>query len=346
MPYEIIKKPSGKFQVVNKNTGEIHAKGTTLKNAKSQIRLLEMVDRKKGGRRAYPEESSSESGSDSESDEEMEGGKRENLVEQIQDLIDKIELEGLPMSEGRAFYYNRKYRDIVRRVQNRFQTGENLPMNLIEPLLEEFAELIPHSELFLEGGNTASSPYDIIIGLIHRLKNEIDSEVNQYDIPVVRLRRYIQRLRIIKDQVARQLNNGRLNAEQEAEIIEDLTPIQDLIGNYNENILQGGAEAPEEETIHSKAQQLLDSILNNSGRIGLRQAYRYNLDLDDIRHAVQQVGWANLNENTRALIFRLNQTIPRSSRHEAGLGDIFSRGGALSGGNLVQAVNPKFLPFF
>jgi len=271
MPYEIIKKPSGKFQVVNKNTGEIHAKGTTLKNAKSQIRLLEMVDRKKGGRRAYPEESSSESGSDSESDEEMEGGKRENLVEQIQDLIDKIELEGLPMSEGRAFYYNRKYRDIVRRVQNRFETGENLPMNLIEPLLEEFAELIPHSELFLEGG----------------------------------------------------------------------------------------AVEPEEETIHSKAQELLDSILNNSGRIGLRQAYRYNLDLDDIRHAVQQVGWANLNENTRALIFRLNQTIPRSSRHEAGLGDIFTRGGALiqpinkkpdynycCGGNLVQAVNPKFLPFF
>jgi hypothetical protein len=49
MPYEIVKKPSGKFQVINKNTGEIHAKGTTLKKAKAQVRLLGMVDRKTGG---------------------------------------------------------------------------------------------------------------------------------------------------------------------------------------------------------------------------------------------------------------------------------------------------------
>nr|WPF46654.1 MAG: hypothetical protein [Lake Baikal virophage 8] len=44
MPYEIIKKPSGKFQVINRLTGEIHAKGTTLKKAKAQVRLLESLE--------------------------------------------------------------------------------------------------------------------------------------------------------------------------------------------------------------------------------------------------------------------------------------------------------------
>jgi hypothetical protein len=178
MPYEIVKKPSGKFQVVNKNTGEIHAKGTTLTKAKAQIRLLEMVDRKKrGGRSARPDEEYSSSESDS--DDEMKGGKRENLVEHIQDLIDKIDLEGLPMSEGRAFYYNKKYRDIIRSIQSRIQNGENLPMNLIEPLLEEFAELIPHSELIigegrLTGGMNAPDP-DLRIArqAVRRLYGEV-----------------------------------------------------------------------------------------------------------------------------------------------------------------------------
>jgi hypothetical protein len=68
MPYEIIKKPSGKYEVINKLTGEIHAKGTTLKKAKAQVRLLKGKGRK--GRRAYPEEEYSSS----ESDSDMEGG--------------------------------------------------------------------------------------------------------------------------------------------------------------------------------------------------------------------------------------------------------------------------------
>jgi len=41
MPYEIVKKRSGKYQVINRLTGEIHAKGTTLNKAKAQVRLLE-----------------------------------------------------------------------------------------------------------------------------------------------------------------------------------------------------------------------------------------------------------------------------------------------------------------
>jgi hypothetical protein len=49
MPYDIIKKPSGKFVVINKLTGEIHAKGTTLKKAKAQIRLLNNLEG--GGRK-------------------------------------------------------------------------------------------------------------------------------------------------------------------------------------------------------------------------------------------------------------------------------------------------------
>jgi hypothetical protein len=70
MPYEIIKKPSGKYQVINKITGEIHAKGTTLKKAKAQIRLLEMVDRKKrGGHSARPYEDYISSDSESDSEE-------------------------------------------------------------------------------------------------------------------------------------------------------------------------------------------------------------------------------------------------------------------------------------
>jgi hypothetical protein len=71
MPYDIIKKPSGKYEVINKLTGEIHAKGTTLKKAKAQVRLLGMKEGKgRKGRRAYPDEEYSSS----ESDSDMEGG--------------------------------------------------------------------------------------------------------------------------------------------------------------------------------------------------------------------------------------------------------------------------------
>ena len=62
-----------------------------------------------------------DSDSDSSSDDEMTGGKRENLVEQIQELIDRLELEQLPIPEGKAFYYNKKFREIISRIQNRFQ---------------------------------------------------------------------------------------------------------------------------------------------------------------------------------------------------------------------------------
>ena len=39
MPYEI-RKVGDAYEVVNKKTGKIHAKGTTLKKAKAQVRLL------------------------------------------------------------------------------------------------------------------------------------------------------------------------------------------------------------------------------------------------------------------------------------------------------------------
>jgi hypothetical protein len=44
MPYQIEKLPSGKFRVVNTETGEIHAKSTTKKNAQAQINLLRGVE--------------------------------------------------------------------------------------------------------------------------------------------------------------------------------------------------------------------------------------------------------------------------------------------------------------
>lgn len=40
MPYEIVRK-DGAYQVINKNTGEVHAKHTTKKKAEAQVRLLE-----------------------------------------------------------------------------------------------------------------------------------------------------------------------------------------------------------------------------------------------------------------------------------------------------------------
>ena len=46
MPYDLVKVSPQKYQVINADTGEIHAKHSTLKNAKSQIRLLNSL---KGG---------------------------------------------------------------------------------------------------------------------------------------------------------------------------------------------------------------------------------------------------------------------------------------------------------
>ena len=42
MPFEI-KKVGNKFSVINSNTGYIHSKGTTLKKAKAQVRLLHSI---------------------------------------------------------------------------------------------------------------------------------------------------------------------------------------------------------------------------------------------------------------------------------------------------------------
>jgi len=43
MPYEIKKISPRKYEVVNTDTGEVHAKQTSLKNAKAQIQLLNAV---------------------------------------------------------------------------------------------------------------------------------------------------------------------------------------------------------------------------------------------------------------------------------------------------------------
>jgi hypothetical protein len=49
MPYKIRKLPNkNKYRVYNSNTGEIHAHSTSLENAKSQLRLLYMIERKNG----------------------------------------------------------------------------------------------------------------------------------------------------------------------------------------------------------------------------------------------------------------------------------------------------------
>jgi len=47
MPYEIKKLQNGKFQVINKITKKVHAKGTTLGKAKKQIKLMEYLDNRK-----------------------------------------------------------------------------------------------------------------------------------------------------------------------------------------------------------------------------------------------------------------------------------------------------------
>ena len=47
MPYIIKKKSNGKFQVINKDTGQIKAKNTTKTKALKQIKLIEYLDAKK-----------------------------------------------------------------------------------------------------------------------------------------------------------------------------------------------------------------------------------------------------------------------------------------------------------
>ncbi len=45
MPYTLRKLPrQNKWKVMNKKTGKIHARGTTLTNARRQIRLLNAID--------------------------------------------------------------------------------------------------------------------------------------------------------------------------------------------------------------------------------------------------------------------------------------------------------------
>lgn len=46
MPWKIRKLPNkNRFRVYNAETGEIHAKGTSLENAKKQVRLLYLVEK-------------------------------------------------------------------------------------------------------------------------------------------------------------------------------------------------------------------------------------------------------------------------------------------------------------
>jgi len=47
MPYQITKIGNNKYQVKNKITGKIHAKGTTKKKAESQVKLMEWMDNRK-----------------------------------------------------------------------------------------------------------------------------------------------------------------------------------------------------------------------------------------------------------------------------------------------------------
>jgi len=48
MPYSIRRLPSGKYQVSEKSTGKVIAKGTTKAKGEAQIRLIEMMKGKKG----------------------------------------------------------------------------------------------------------------------------------------------------------------------------------------------------------------------------------------------------------------------------------------------------------
>jgi len=44
MPYQIIRNKDGTFKVINRITGRVHSKHTTLANAKAQIRLMRAKD--------------------------------------------------------------------------------------------------------------------------------------------------------------------------------------------------------------------------------------------------------------------------------------------------------------
>ena len=48
MPYDMKKLPSGKYQVSEKSTGKVIAKGTTKAKGEAQIKLIEMMKAKKG----------------------------------------------------------------------------------------------------------------------------------------------------------------------------------------------------------------------------------------------------------------------------------------------------------
>jgi len=47
MPYQILKNTDGSYKVINRDTGRVHAKHTTLENARKQVRLMYMIDHKK-----------------------------------------------------------------------------------------------------------------------------------------------------------------------------------------------------------------------------------------------------------------------------------------------------------
>ena len=50
MPYIIRQISKNKFQVLNADTGEIHAKNTTMEKAKEQLRILMESHKKKGNK--------------------------------------------------------------------------------------------------------------------------------------------------------------------------------------------------------------------------------------------------------------------------------------------------------
>ena len=51
MPYQISRLSNGKYQVKNKITGKIHARGTTKDKAEKQIKLMEWMDNKNKNKR-------------------------------------------------------------------------------------------------------------------------------------------------------------------------------------------------------------------------------------------------------------------------------------------------------
>ena len=47
MPYEIKHVSRNKFQVINRISGKLQSKGTTLEKAEAQVRLMQYMDAKK-----------------------------------------------------------------------------------------------------------------------------------------------------------------------------------------------------------------------------------------------------------------------------------------------------------